>query len=135
YRDAAVLGEALRQRLERVERHYAELFEEAPSLSSPGNLVFTGTEDDPETLETLRRLGFAEPSPVARCVRGWHHGRYRATRSQRAREILPELVPALPQAFGRPAHADAAFLRFDRFLESLPAGVQLLTLLHLNRGL
>ena len=45
-----------------VERHYAELFEEAPSLAGPGNLVFTGTEDDPETLATLARLGFAEPA-------------------------------------------------------------------------
>ena len=42
-----------------VETHYAELFEQAPSLSGPGNLVFTGVEDDPETLRTLSQLGFA----------------------------------------------------------------------------
>ncbi|CAK0773542.1 hypothetical protein CCP2SC5_50079 [Azospirillaceae bacterium] len=30
-----------------VEDHYAGLFEEAPPLSSSGNLVFTGTDDDP----------------------------------------------------------------------------------------
>jgi hypothetical protein len=27
-----------------------------------GDLIFTGIEDDPSTLETLRRLGFTEPS-------------------------------------------------------------------------
>src|SRR5262249_44053511 len=93
----------LRYHLTQVEKHYAELFEEAPSLSGPGNLVFTGVEDDPETLATLRRLGFADASAVAAVVRGWHHGRYRAMRSQRAREILTELVPALLRTFGATA--------------------------------
>ena len=40
-------------------------------------------EDDPETLATLQKLGYAEPSRVAAMVRAWHHGRIRATRSQR----------------------------------------------------
>ena len=39
--------------LGRVETHYAKLFEEAPDLSGPGNLVFTGGEPEPGTLETL----------------------------------------------------------------------------------
>jgi [glutamine synthetase] adenylyltransferase / [glutamine synthetase]-adenylyl-L-tyrosine phosphorylase len=118
-----------------VEKHYAELFEQAPSLAGPGNLVFTGVEDDPETLRTLSRLGFAEPALVAALVRGWHHGRLRATRSQRAREILTELVPELLRIFGTTPHPDAALLRFDRFLSRLPAGVQFFSLFHANPGL
>ncbi len=47
--------------LSSVERHYAQLFEQAPNLATPGNLVFTGVEDDPDTLETLSRLGFSQP--------------------------------------------------------------------------
>ena len=125
----------LRARLGSVERHYAELFEEAPSLAGPGNLVFTGAEDDPDTLATLARLGFAEPALVAAAVRAWHHGQMRATRSQRAREILTELVPELLRMFGGTAQPDQAFLRFDRFLARLPAGVQLLSLLQANPGL
>ena len=74
-----------------VEDRYAALFEEVAPLSGPGNLVFTGTEDDPDTLETLRNMGFTNPSSVAAQVRAWHHGRYRATRSTRARELLTEL--------------------------------------------
>jgi [glutamine synthetase] adenylyltransferase / [glutamine synthetase]-adenylyl-L-tyrosine phosphorylase len=115
-----------------VERHYAELFEQAPSLSGPGNLVFTGVEDDPETLRTLSRLGFAEPAAVAGLVRSWHHGRLRATRSQRAREILTELVPELLRIFGATPHPDTALLRFDQFLSRLPAGVQFFSLFHAN---
>ena len=126
---------ALRLHLGSVERAYAELFEEAPSLAGPGNLVFTGADDDPDTLATLARFGFAEPARVAALVRSWHHGRLRATRSQRAREILTELVPELLRVFGATAHPDTALNRFDQFLARLPAGVQLFSLLAANPGL
>jgi glutamate-ammonia-ligase adenylyltransferase len=128
---AAFTAELLRH-LGAVEARYAALFEEAPSLAPSGNLVFTGSEDDPETLKTLAGMGFAEPAAAAAIIRGWHHGRYRATRSQRARELLTELVPALLRAFGTSANPDLAFLRFDQFLARLPAGVQLFSLLYKN---
>jgi glutamate-ammonia-ligase adenylyltransferase len=121
------------QVLERVQRHYAALFEAEPSLGTPaGSLVFTGTEDDPETLRTLARLGFSEPASVAATIRGWHHGRYRAMRSERAREKLTAIMPRLLEALSRAAHPDVAFSRFDEFLARLPAGVQLFSLLHAN---
>jgi len=118
-----------------VEKYYAELFEEAPSLAGSSNLVFTGTDDDPGTLETLAQMGFTGPSTVAGMVRDWHHGRMRATRSQRAREILTDLVPELLRIFGSTAVPDTALQRFDRFLTRLPAGLQLFSLLHANPGL
>ncbi|HTW51256.1 MAG TPA: bifunctional [glutamine synthetase] adenylyltransferase/[glutamine synthetase]-adenylyl-L-tyrosine phosphorylase [Stellaceae bacterium] len=130
----AFTGELLR-RLGSVEKYYAELFEEAPSLAGSGNLVFTGADDDPGTLDTLAALGFAKPRAVAAMVRDWHHGRMRATRSQRAREILTELVPELLRIFGGTASPDAALARFDAFLSRLPAGVQLFSLFHANPGL
>ncbi len=122
--------------LQRVERHYEVMFESAPTLSDEvgdgGNLVFTGVEDDPNTIATLRRMGFAEPSSVAAMVRGWHHGRPRATRSPRARELLTELMPSLLAAFARQSQPDQALARFDGVLTRLPAGVQVLSLLHRN---
>jgi [glutamine synthetase] adenylyltransferase / [glutamine synthetase]-adenylyl-L-tyrosine phosphorylase len=132
YPSADAFATELLHHLGTVETHYAQLFEEAPSLSGPGNLVFTGSEDDPETLGTLRGLGYAEPSAAAAIVRGWHHGRYRSMRSQRARELMTELIPGLLAAFGRTANPDTAVLRFDQFLEHLPAGVQLLSLFYAN---
>ena len=130
----AFTGELMRC-LGSVERYYIELFEEAPSLAGSSNLVFTGADDDPGTLETLAQMGFAKPAAVAAMVRDWHHGRMRATRSQRAREILTELVPELLRIFGGTAAPDAALRRFDEFLSRLPAGVQLFSLFHANPGL
>jgi len=135
FADESAFGEALTAQLSAVESVYANLFEEAPSLSTPGNLVFTGTEDDPETSKTLRDLGFADPHAISEIVRSWHHGRYRATRSARARELLTELVPPLLAAFGATPNPDSAFIRFDELLARLPAGVSFFSLLYNNPGI
>lgn len=115
-----------------VEHHYARLFEEAPSLGGEtgGNLVFTGGESDPETLETLAGMGFSQAETIDGLIRGWHHGRYRATRSVRARELLTELMPRLLEALSQTADPDFAFQKFDEFLAGLPAGIQLFSMIH-----
>ncbi len=126
----------LTKHLETVERHYSHLFEDAPGLGDEkGNLVFTGGENDPETLKTISAMGFANPGMIASQIRGWHHGRVRATRSARARELLTELTPALLSSLGKTANPDAAFLSFDRFLSRLPAGVPLFSLFRSNPAL
>ncbi|MCX5493105.1 bifunctional [glutamine synthetase] adenylyltransferase/[glutamine synthetase]-adenylyl-L-tyrosine phosphorylase [Kaistia dalseonensis] len=122
--------------LEMVREHYTHLFEAAPSLSSTlGSLVFTGDDEDPETVATLAGLGYANPREVSRTIRGWHFGRYPAMRSAAARERLTEITPALLEALATTDNADAAFNAFDRFLARLPAGVQLFALLGSNPGL
>lgn len=118
----------LMRHLERVEKHYAHLFEEAPDLGSSGSLVFTGTDEDADTVETLMGMGFEQASRVSGLVRTWHHGRYRATRSERARQILTELMPHLLESLADTANPDEAFIRFDAFLEGLPSGIQLFSL-------
>lgn len=136
YPDSAAFQQALLDRLRCVEGHYARLFEEAPSLAGPGgNLVFTGTDDDPGTLESLSAMGFRDASAAAGIVRRWHHGRYRATATARARELLTELMPGLLKALGSTAAPDQALLNFDLFLANLPAGVQLFSLFKANPAL
>ncbi|MCG5478820.1 bifunctional [glutamine synthetase] adenylyltransferase/[glutamine synthetase]-adenylyl-L-tyrosine phosphorylase [Sinorhizobium alkalisoli] len=122
--------------LRTVERRYAQLFEQEARLSSEtGNLVFTGQQDDPDTLQTLKKLGFERPSDIARIIRTWHYARYRATQSVEARERLTELTPELLRVFGESRRADEALLRFDQFISGLPAGIQLFSLLGSNPGL
>jgi glutamate-ammonia-ligase adenylyltransferase len=125
--------EQLVMHLRRVAKIYAELFGEEERLSGEtGSLVFTGVEDDPETIKTLTEMGFSAPSVVAATVRGWHHGRIRATRTARAREILTKLMPVLLRALSNTADPQAAFMQIDRFLQGLPAGVQVFSLLQAN---
>jgi [glutamine synthetase] adenylyltransferase / [glutamine synthetase]-adenylyl-L-tyrosine phosphorylase len=141
YPSLAEFAAAFIGHLERVERHYGNFFETSPSLSlggeevPRGDLVFTGVEDDPGTAATLKRMGFADPASVSAMIRAWHHGRPRATRSERARELLTELMPALLTAFSKQSNPDQALARFDRVLSRLPAGVQVLSLFRRNPAL
>ena len=117
----------------RVSHHYALLFESAPALDAElGSLVFTGAEDDPETLETLSRLGFKDAPAAAETIRGWHFGRRPAVRTARAREVLTELVPGLVQAFASSGDPDTALAGFDAALARMPAAVELFSLLKSN---
>ncbi len=130
----AFTGELLTE-LRTVAKHYAALFEDEGDLAGTGNLVFTGAEDDPDTLKNLAEMGFAEPATISTIVRVWHSGRYRAVRSARARELLTELVPVLLEAVAASPNPDLAFRRFDEFLQGLPAGIQLFSLFTANPGL
>ena len=133
YPSTAKLSSALTRQLRHVEAHYARLFENAPGLAaSVGSLVFTGTVDDPETLTTLRKLGFRDPAKATETVRGWHFGRRAAVQSPRAREVLTELVPGLLDAFSSSGDPDAALANFDLALAKMPAAVELFSLLKSN---
>jgi glutamate-ammonia-ligase adenylyltransferase len=128
--DQAAFEARYRAALECVSGYYAELFSEGESLGGDeGSLVFTGSDDDPETLETLERMGFGDARAASQLVRKWHYGGYAATRSSAARAHLTELLPALLATLGGAGNADEAIARFDDFLSRLPAGVQLFALL------
>ncbi|WP_224406838.1 bifunctional [glutamine synthetase] adenylyltransferase/[glutamine synthetase]-adenylyl-L-tyrosine phosphorylase [Afifella sp. IM 167] len=133
FAEPKVFEQALLERLHAVAERSQELFEEAPSLSADlGNLVFTGGDDDPETLETLSGLGYRQPASVTEAIRAWHFGRYQATRSTTARERLTEFTPALLAALAETSDPDHAFRAFDSLIRKLPAGVPLFSLLAAN---
>lgn len=141
---AALMGHAdkddfrlrLRGHLVAVERHFGELFREGETLAATaGNLSFTGDDPDPDTLTTLSQLGFGRPADMWGVIRTWHFGRYGALQSQKARERLTDITPALLEAFAATGRPDEALLRFDSFLKGLPAGIQLFSMLDSNRHL
>ncbi|ESQ73663.1 bifunctional [glutamine synthetase] adenylyltransferase/[glutamine synthetase]-adenylyl-L-tyrosine phosphorylase [Asticcacaulis sp. AC402] len=124
---------AVSRTLRLVNAHYGELFSESEPLSSSfGSLVFTGVEDDPETLKTLHRMGFDHPEQVSATIRSWHHGRIPATRSERGRELFTRLVPRLLEALNETGTPSIAFTRFSRFFVTLNAGVQIQSLFLAN---
>ena len=133
FEDTAAFSAALVAHLERVQRHYGALFEDVPELTrGDANMVFAGEQDDPGTVEALIKMGYKRPSDIIGAVRGWHHGRYQAVRTPRARELLTEVQPTLIEALSRTSDPDQAFIGFDRFVSQLPSGVQLFSLLRNN---
>ena len=136
FTDTTAFSAALVAHLERVQGHYGALFEDVPELTrGNANMVFAGEQDDPGTVETLERMGFKNPQAVIATVRGWHHGRYQAVRTPRARELLTEVQPLLIDALAQTSQPDQAFISFDRFIAQLPSGVQLFSLLRANPSL
>jgi [glutamine synthetase] adenylyltransferase / [glutamine synthetase]-adenylyl-L-tyrosine phosphorylase len=130
FADVSAFASRLTAELERVQAHYVRLFEHSPDLTSGGaNMVFAGEADDPATVEALTRMGFTRAPEIIAVVRGWHHGRYPAVRTPRARELLTEVQPVLVEALARTANPDLALIGFDRFLSEVPSGVQLFSLL------
>ena len=127
---------AVARTLRTVNRRYAELFAEEEELASRfGSLVFTGVEDDPETLATLARMGFSNPPRVSAVIRAWHHGRINATRTARGRELFTRLAPRLLEAAQASGAPDAAFNRFVDFFSGLSSGVQVQSLFLANPAL
>ncbi len=129
YEDLAAFDATVSATLRGVNTRYGELFADDENLSSSfGSLVFTGVDDDPETLLTLERMGFSSPSTISMTIRSWHHGRIAATRTERGRELFTRLAPQLLEAAHATGASDAAFLRFADFFSGLSSGVQIQSL-------
>lgn len=114
--------------LRTVERHYATLFEDEPELSAAGTLDFGPESDGDAALEALSAMGYAHPERAYEMLRAWHEGRYRAVRSEEARERLAELVPKLLDTLAAWPDPDSALALFDGFLARLPAGSHLFSM-------
>lgn len=128
--DVESFKQRYRETLSVVMNHYADLFTEGATLASDmGDLVFTGTDDDPGTLDTLQGLGFDDAPAASALIHKWHYGSYPATRAATSRAHLTELLPDLLTIISASKNADAALAQFDHFLSRFPGGVQLFSLL------
>ena len=121
--------------LEKVQRHYARLFEKAPAGPERLALAFPAEADDHKTLDRLAELGYRKPLEASTLVRNWLSGGYRSLKGEAARGHLQELLPALLEQLARTDNPDAALVSFDRFLANLHAAARLLSLLRQNQDL
>ena len=128
YETSDAFAEVLLGHLLTVERHYMTLFEDEPALATEGTLDFSGAGDGDATLETLAGMGYAHPERAFETLRAWHEGRYRAVRSDEARERLTELVPTILDVLAAWPDPDSALALFDGFLARLPAGSHLFSM-------
>jgi glutamate-ammonia-ligase adenylyltransferase len=130
YADLVTFDEAVTVLLRRVHGHFSEQFRGDEALSSnAGTLVLTGVEPTPDTLKTLKTLGFEKPEQIWKRLNAWAAGRATALRSNRARNLFAKIAPRLVDIIAETGEPNAAFVRFEAFLEQLPYGVQPLSLL------
>jgi len=130
YSDLSAFDEAVVAALRRVHAVFSAQFEDEESLASrEGSLVLGGVEPTPDTRETLHRLGYADPDAVWSKLAEWGSGRVRALRTRRAQRLFQAVAPRLVEGLAATGDPDGSFHRFSAFLEALPAGVQLLSLL------
>jgi glutamate-ammonia-ligase adenylyltransferase len=65
----------------------------------------------------------------------WLAGKPRALRTERARALLHDMLPAISAVIARQPHPDTVWLRLDEFIHRLPAGVQFFSMLQHNPAL
>ncbi|MBT5766881.1 MAG: bifunctional [glutamine synthetase] adenylyltransferase/[glutamine synthetase]-adenylyl-L-tyrosine phosphorylase, partial [Kordiimonadaceae bacterium] len=88
-------------------------------------LSFPSDKYHPATIKTIEDAKFHDAKKAYELIQGWMLGRYRACRTDRAREILKNLIPEMLNVFGKQDDPDSVLVKFDDFLSRLPSGVQL----------
>ncbi|RFC65427.1 bifunctional [glutamine synthetase] adenylyltransferase/[glutamine synthetase]-adenylyl-L-tyrosine phosphorylase [Fulvimarina endophytica] len=121
-----------------VDHRFNDLFNEGRSRQAGEGdapdpvLRLLNNDADPEGIKAIAELGFERPEDVARVVRIWSFGRYRSTRTAKARERLSDVLPSLLKAFADAPDPDGAVAAFDGFLSGLPSGIQFFSLIASN---
>lgn len=114
--------------LEKVQRHYARLFETTPGNDKPA-LEFPPDADDRKTLDRLAEFGFHKPLEASAIIRNWVGGGHRSLKGEAARGHLQALLPVLIEHIGRTDNPGATLVQFDHFLANLHVAARLLSLL------
>ena len=125
--DGAALAASLIGPLARTRRAFEDLFADGASETrdeAAGSFDLDG-EDLPGQLATL---GFPQHLRAAAILGNWHERHLRALRSDRAQELLREILPNLLAALREQRDPILALTRFDALLARQSAGVQLLSL-------
>jgi glutamate-ammonia-ligase adenylyltransferase len=136
YNGRDAFGTALVEQLRKVQRHYASLFEGAPTQEAERqSLEFPPDADDRDTLDRLSTMGFKNPLEASAKVRHWLAGGPRGLKAETARRNLAELVPLLMVELARYDNPDVALSAFDHFLDGLHGGTLLFSLLRQNPDL
>lgn len=128
YANRDAFAKVLLDHLDKVQRHYARLFESVPGGDRP-EMAFPADTDDRKSLDRLAELGFRAPLEASSIVRHWLAAGHRSLKGDAAREHLQALLPVLLEHIGRTDNANATLVLFDHFLNNLHNAARLLSLL------
>lgn len=129
---AMFLGEAS------VDAFEKRLFAHCNIVKDHYDNLMPDTSEEPVALagdrlkHTLEELAYPDVEAAVQVIEGWQRGRYKALRTPRARELLGQCLAGLLGAFAKTSEPSAALTRFDRFIQELPAGVQVFSLFQSN---
>lgn len=118
---------AVINRLNAVNALFNELLHDTHQTENEDDNILSFPLDKyhPVTLKAIENANFHDAKKAYELIQGWMLGRYRACRTDRAREILKKLIPEMLNVFGKQDDPDAVLVKFDDFLSRLPSGVQL----------
>jgi glutamate-ammonia-ligase adenylyltransferase len=99
--------------------------------------ILAGPGEPPDLYRQETRTNPAALPAVAdnKLWENWLSGRPRALRTERARALLSDLLPALAAVVQRQPQPEAVWARLDEFIHRLPSGVQVLSMLRHNPAL
>ena len=97
--------------------------------------VLDGPEGSEEAAAKLREAGFRRAAAAAETFRGWAAGAHASTGSERAREIVREILHEIVDALGKTPDPDRALARMNRFLQALPEDVAFFSMLRAHTWL
>ena len=97
--------------------------------------VLDGPEGNEEAAAKLRDAGFLRAAAAVETFRSWAAGAHASTGSERAREIVREILHEIIDALGKTPDPDRALARMNRFLRALPEDVAFFSMLRAHTWL
>jgi glutamate-ammonia-ligase adenylyltransferase len=85
--------------------------------------------------QDLAELGFAEPDALATRIETWGNGRFRALRSEAAREAFARIRGPLLRALAAAPDRTRALVRWEQLIEHLPSAINVFRLLEARPAL
>ena len=125
-------GAALVAELSAISDRVGSRFDALIATLSPRGAVAVA---DQPLARNLRELGFAEPDALATRIESWGNGKFRALRSETAREAFARIRTPLLRALAAAPDQTRALLRWEQLIEHLPSAINIFRLLEARPAL
>ena len=130
--DGLTDGAALVAELAQISERVGAKFDALITAWAPSGAVVVNRQP---LAHDLAELGFADPEALATRIESWSNGKFRALRSQAAREAFARIRGALLRALATSPDRDRALLRWEQLIEHLPSAINVFRLLEARPAL